>query len=61
MDTDDTSLGNAFEQEEPKQPTSPRSPRPTQDSQPQNKVVDTLNNVEQPIKVTATGVEKENP
>lgn len=58
---DDTSLGNTFEQEEPKEPTPLGSPKPTQYAQPQNKVDDTLNNVEQLIKVTAPSVEKENP
>lgn len=48
--------GNTFEQEDPKKPTPPESPQPTQDAQPQNKVADTLNDIDQPIKVTTPSV-----
>lgn len=61
MDMDDTSPGNTLEQEDPKKPTPPGSPQPTQEAQPQNKVADTLNDTDQPIKVTAPSVEKETP
>lgn len=58
MDMDDTSPGNTFEQEQPRQPTPLKSPRPTQDAQPRDKVVDTLNDDDQTIKATSpNGVE----